>query len=702
MKNIIKQLAVSIWLMLSNDRAMAQTMANYDLAVTHLYTLDQRAQVDGALHTVRAIVVNRGQQYIHNAVVRLRVSGANPLTQTAVISLFPGRDAMVTFGAHPPGQLGRQRLSVRVPADDNPANDSLVVNQTISNDTTSYVTRNEPAHIIPGAQVWQLESALANRFSVSGTPRLIRSVRAYIVDTASVGQVVVGFVADPTTGRVLGRSTQRVLRLSDINRMMNFDLAEDLVLQNRDYLAGFSILGRAGAPVRQEGTTYGCQKLPYYPPTTHYALWPLSWISTGETPPQPPSDLSLANPPFPDSTSSNYLIGKLMVEVITAVPPACARPANLAVTVRGGPFRVEFDSAYSATGYELAYGPTGFDPDRATATGGQVVAQRRGPFFAMATMPGATYNFYVRSVCGGAAGRSAWAGPVFALAPCTNSGIFQFPYREGFDALPPGQPFPCGAEVLDADNNRTSWRVQSTLNNSLMTPLWNSPPNGLYLNLSQVEDPVGGTADDWFFTPPLALRAGRRYRLSFQYQNLSSGGQNIDRLAVWLGDAPDPVRQNTLLYRNPQISNFMYLLANAATTPAVQAVTVPTDGLYHLGFQAYSQQLPNFAPGNGYRLLLDDIELADAGPLAAGGAAAVPGLALYPNPAADGRFTLQVPAAATVRVADALGRAVYAGPVAARTPLALDLSQRPAGVYVLRVCTPAGCETRKLVVGPGR
>ena len=688
--------------LLGAGRATAQTVFNQDLAVTDVYSLDQLAQADAAPHTVRARILNRGRQAVSNAVVRLRVSGANPLSRTAVVSLIPGRATVVSFGAYLPGQRGRQRLSVQVPADDNPANDSLVVAQVISTDTTSYITPTEPVYIIPGAIVFQLESALANRFSVGNTPRLIRSVRAYIKDTVTVGLAVIGFVADPATGRVLGRSTRRVLQRSDIDRIMNFDLAEDLVLQNRDYLAGFSVLGRTGAPVRNEALPYGCQFVPYYPPMSQYTLWPLAWMSVGDTPPLLPSDASLANP-APPAPSGN-LIGKLMVEVITAAPPACARPANLAVTVRGGPFRVEFDSAYRATGYELAYGPTGFDPDRATATGGLVVAQQRGPFFVPATLPGTTYAFYVRSVCGGATGRSAWAGPVTALAPCTNSGIFQFPYREGFDALPPGQPLPCGVEVLDADNNRTSWRVESLLTQTAHpTPLWQSPPNALYLDLWETERPAGGMADDWFFTPPLALSAGRRYRLSFSYQNLSVPSFPInDRLAVWLGDAPDPARQTTLLYRNPQISNTPYLLANAAATPAVQAVTVPVDGLYHLGFQAYSQQLAMYAAGNGYRLLLDDIELADDGPLAASGAAAVPGLALYPNPAADGRFTLEVPVAATVRIADALGRTVYAGPAAAGRPLALDLSQRPAGMYVLRVCTPAGCETRKLVLGPGQ
>jgi|GEM_PF-2985969 len=65
-------------------------------------------------------------------------------------------------------------------------------------------------------------------------------------------------------------------------------------------------------------------------------------------------------------------------------------------------------------------------------------------------------------------------------------------------------------------------------------------------------------------------------------------------------------------------------------------------------------------------------------------------LSAAPNPSADGRFELQVagsPARVSVRVVDALGRPVwqryYAGSLPASTNI--DLSQQPAGVYMVEV-----------------
>ena len=86
--------------LLGAGRATAQTVFNQDLAVTDVYSLDQLAQADAAPHTVRARILNRGRQAVSNAVVRLRVSGANPLSRTAVVSLIPGRATVVSFGAY--------------------------------------------------------------------------------------------------------------------------------------------------------------------------------------------------------------------------------------------------------------------------------------------------------------------------------------------------------------------------------------------------------------------------------------------------------------------------------------------------------------------------------------------------------------------------------------------------------------------------
>lgn len=77
-------------------------------------------------------------------------------------------------------------------------------------------------------------------------------------------------------------------------------------------------------------------------------------------------------------------------------------------------------------------------------------------------------------------------------------------------------------------------------------------------------------------------------------------------------------------------------------------------------------------------------------------------LTVSPNPATGGRFTLQAARAtglaATVRVLDATGRLVQQHAWNTAAPLALDLAQAPAGLYVLEVQGSSGTARQKVVV----
>ena len=77
------------------------------------------------------------------------------------------------------------------------------------------------------------------------------------------------------------------------------------------------------------------------------------------------------------------------------------------------------------------------------------------------------------------------------------------------------------------------------------------------------------------------------------------------------------------------------------------------------------------------------------------------GLRLFPNPAVDGRLTLQAAQAvgpAQVRVLDAQGRVVSEQSWAGAAPLPLDLSRATAGLYVLEVQAATGTARQKLVL----
>ena len=79
------------------------------------------------------------------------------------------------------------------------------------------------------------------------------------------------------------------------------------------------------------------------------------------------------------------------------------------------------------------------------------------------------------------------------------------------------------------------------------------------------------------------------------------------------------------------------------------------------------------------------------------------GLNVYPNPSADGQFTIKVGTfrpGTQVRVLDGVGREVYqrpwqGGPTA---PFSLDLGRASAGIYVLELNSEAGVARQKIVV----
>ncbi|SHI72306.1 Por secretion system C-terminal sorting domain-containing protein [Hymenobacter daecheongensis DSM 21074] len=78
------------------------------------------------------------------------------------------------------------------------------------------------------------------------------------------------------------------------------------------------------------------------------------------------------------------------------------------------------------------------------------------------------------------------------------------------------------------------------------------------------------------------------------------------------------------------------------------------------------------------------------------------GLSVFPNPSADGRFTVKLASLSTdaqLTVFDALGRPVFSRAAKAATPaLTLDLGQQAAGIYTLQVKTEGGAAQQKLVI----
>jgi len=82
------------------------------------------------------------------------------------------------------------------------------------------------------------------------------------------------------------------------------------------------------------------------------------------------------------------------------------------------------------------------------------------------------------------------------------------------------------------------------------------------------------------------------------------------------------------------------------------------------------------------------------------GQTGMPSLRIYPNPAANGRFTVCLPGSlqvASVTVTNAIGRCVYAGQINGSIGT-IDISREGPGMYYLQTVTPGGSFLSKIVV----
>ncbi|MBJ6111437.1 T9SS type A sorting domain-containing protein [Hymenobacter sp. BT523] len=135
-----------------------------------------------------------------------------------------------------------------------------------------------------------------------------------------------------------------------------------------------------------------------------------------------------------------------------------------------------------------------------------------------------------------------------------------------------------------------------------------------------------------------------------------------------------------------------------ATVPLQYSSGLAPDSVFMV---FYSGQARTVTAGSVLRI--DDISFSGTATATRDAALAAP-LSIAPNPSPDGRYRLSSPDAAVLTaplsVFDATGRLVRREAPAPRPGAperALDLSELPAGIYSVRLDTPYGLLTRKLV-----
>jgi hypothetical protein len=629
------------------EAAARQPTFARDASVEAVYTLNKLPV--GTPHRVRALVRNVGTSPISGVTVTLQVVGATSFTATTTVgaNLAPNAATIVTFADFSPAAVGPQSLLLSLSADDDVSNNDLLESQEVTADTTSYVTpglRNSTSLGFGGTG----DRGFVARFTNQGA-RDMAAVRAYIADANTVGQTVYGVVVDPQTGALLGRTADYVVQAGDINTLHSFPFMSTVPLQGGDYLAGMAVVLTGGPQFFPMG-------LQAERPTR-----PGSFYTLALNPSSGPNDTGLSN------------FGKFMIEVVTAAPATCPTPTSVSLTGSSNSATLTFTGPANGTGYQLLYGPAGFNP----TTAGTTVAVPGSPYTLTGLQSSTSYDFYLRALCG-PADRSLLAGPFSYTTPCVPPIISTFPYTQDFNTVAAGQALPCGISVQDANADGYGWRARETVtDNTGNIAVGRGGSGNAMVYLYNDLDPTVG-ADDWFYTPSLALRAGQRYRLAFYYR--ASRPAFPEGLEVKYGNTAMPAGQTNLLFRNTNITSATYAAASNTSTPAVTDLTPAANGTFYIGFHAISA-------ADQFFLAVDDVTITA---VLGTSAALTRAVSVFPNPSNTGSFNLEIhnanaKQALGVEITNLLGQRVYSGTAKDNFTNKLDLSGLASGIYTLKV-----------------
>ena len=628
-----------------------------DAAVQTVYGFDKLAVPAGQPVVIQAAIRNAGTAALGSFVVTLNVTGANTASATATVAnLAVGATTTVVFPAVAMPNPGNNTVAVSTAAsgDGNPTNNSGSILMVTNPTTTGFITAGQAPVSAFGFQAGVADNYFGAKISLS-QPRDISAVNAFLFnDPNAVGSSAYGVVINATTGALLGRSPAFVVTTASLNQLHTFTLSTPASVPAGDVIVGMATVAAPGAA---QFFLMGVQS---ENPTRSGTFFTGSAVT--------------AAPPTAALNTATTSVYKYMLEAVINVPATCPQPTNFVVTGNTTTsVSFSFAAATGATGYQIVYGPQGFTPSASSLTSPTFT----GTTYTLTGLTaGTSYDFYIRTICS-ATDQSALTGPVSSSTACAPPTIATFPYSQNFDVVATGQTLPCGITVTDSNNDGFKWQPRSSSTNPVAANIARSAPNAMVYVANSNDASVG--ANDWFFTPALALTTGQRYRVSFYYRGVGTTGY-VNALEVKYGTAATPAGQTTTLFTNNAINSATYVAATNTSTPAVLDIT-PTTGTYYVGFHATSIGDQGF-------LAVDDVTIA-ASPLATS-EALKRAVSVFPNPSNSGVFNLEIHGAnakqgLSVEVTNLLGQRVYTGSAKDNFRSEVDLSSLASGIYSLKV-----------------
>ncbi len=270
---------------------------------------------------------------------------------------------------------------------------------------------------------------------------------------------------------------------------------------------------------------------------------------------------------------SSVWAGPFYVATLISCPkPKLLTASNLTTTSA----QLAWTAGGTETAWNIEYGPAGFAHGAGTTVNGIT-----NPYTLNGLASATGYEYYVKADCGGINGSSSWAGPFSFYTTCTTVNV---PYFENFDNNLTPNLLPC-ITVTNNNGDANEWGIVNFASNS-------APSSFAIFNNSEM------AMNDWFFTPGLNLESTKTYKLTFSYQGGNLYSSASEKLEVKFGTSANAASMtSTQIFNNTNILSGTFISAS-------NTFTVPANGVYYIGFHAFSNIISN-------TLVLDDVSIVE-------------------------------------------------------------------------------------------
>ncbi|HON17942.1 MAG TPA: T9SS type A sorting domain-containing protein [Salinivirgaceae bacterium] len=264
--------------------------------------------------------------------------------------------------------------------------------------------------------------------------------------------------------------------------------------------------------------------------------------------------------------------------------------------------------------------------------------------------------------------------PVWSFTAMDDPTVISYPYLESFENITPTSSFDCqlGWRIVNLNEQSASWDVIS--NTSTVTDNAYHGQRAMHASFSFIQP-----MNDWLFTPPFYLTAGKTYGFSFYTKVKLYQNETSEKLEVkWGTDNTPEAMFNNPIYINENMTSQDYSRVQIEVTPSAT-------GVYYFGFHLFSSPLQfltyiDYVQVTQYTGVYDSHNVYTE---------------IYPNPASDQLTIRSNEYIREVEVLNLTGQVISSKTVN-NNETVINVSDLNRGLYFIKVRTERGESTTKI------